>query len=127
VKRYFRKKINNQKIFFVFVITFLVMIACTSTDENTKTTNTLTSDTTFMNVYEINFPEAPGADAFKANCLMCHSARYVEMQPGFSRTAWEKIVSKMVKNYGAPIADSTAKIIVDYITTFKGENKIAAQ
>lgn len=118
--------INNQKRNFAFAVIFLMMIACNSTGEkNLAEKNTISSDTTFMNVSETHFPEATGADAFRTNCVTCHSAKYVEMQPEFLRKTWEKIVDKMVKSYGAPITDSAAKKIVDYIMIMKGENKIA--
>ena len=43
------------------------------------------------------------------------------MQPPFPRKTWEKIVDKMVKNFGAPIPDSSAKAIVDYLVATKGK------
>ena len=66
------------------------------------------------------FNETPGVELFKANCITCHSLRYIEMQPPFPRKTWEKIVEKMVKNFGAPIPDSSAKAIVDYLVAVKG-------
>ena len=70
---------------------------------------------------ESNIGSAPGEEAFKANCLTCHSLRYIQMQPAFPRKTWEKTVDKMIKNFGAPIADSTAKTIVDYLVAVKGK------
>jgi hypothetical protein len=66
------------------------------------------------------FRQIPGAKEFEAGCITCHSLRYIEMQPPFPRKSWEKIVDKMVKNFGAPISDSTAKVIVDYLVEVKG-------
>ena len=68
-----------------------------------------------------NIGIAAGEDVFKANCLTCHSLRYIQMQPAFPRKTWEKTVDKMIKNFGAPIADSTAKTIVDYLVAVKGK------
>ncbi len=70
---------------------------------------------------ESNIGSAPGEDEFKTNCLTCHSLRYIQMQPEFPRKTWEKTVDKMIKNFGAPIPDSTAKIIVDYLVAVKGK------
>ena len=67
-----------------------------------------------------NIGTAEGEDVFKTNCLTCHSLRYIQMQPDFPRKNWEKIVDKMIKTFGAPIPDSTAKTIVDYLVTVKG-------
>jgi cytochrome c5 len=113
----------KTKMIFVFVVTSLLMIQCNeSNEEKSAGQQTIYSDSTFMPAIQITIPGAPGADAFKENCMTCHSARYVAMQPGFPRKTWEKIVDKMVKNYGAHISDSTAKSIVDYLATVK-ENK----
>ena len=60
-------------------------------------------------------------DVFKANCITCHSLGYIEMQPSFPRKTWEKIVDKMVKNFGASIPDSSSKKIVDYLVAIKGK------
>ena len=65
--------------------------------------------------------KAPGEEVFKTKCITCHSLRYIEMQPPFPRKTWEKIVDKMVKNFGAPIPDSSVKVIVDYLATVKGK------
>ena len=113
---------SSRKIFFVFAVIFLIIVACNLTREkNTAEKNSTSSDTTFMNVSETHLPEVTGAETFKMNCVTCHSARYVEMQPEFPRKTWEKIVDKMVKSYGAPVSDSSAKTIVDYIMIMKGE------
>jgi hypothetical protein len=67
------------------------------------------------------FTRAPGEELFKTNCITCHSLRYIQMQPPFPRKTWEKIVDKMIKNFGAPIPDSTAKTIADYLVAVKGK------
>lgn len=128
MKRNSRIRVSHQKNIFVFAVIFFITVACNSIGEkNTAEKNTIGFDTTFMNISETYLPEATGAEAFKMNCVTCHSARYVEMQPEFPRKTWEKIADKMVKSYGAPISDSAAKTIVDYIMIMKGENKMATQ
>jgi len=67
------------------------------------------------------FTQTPGEELYKANCITCHSLRYIQMQPPFPRKTWEKIVDKMIKNFGAPIPDSSAKAIVDYLVAVKGK------
>ena len=71
--------------------------------------------------YKELFSERQGEQEFKARCITCHTLRYIEMQPPFPRKTWEKIVDKMVKNFGAPIPDSSVKVIVDYLVTVKGK------
>lgn len=67
------------------------------------------------------FTKTQGEELIKTSCITCHSLRYIEMQPPFPRKTWEKIVDKMIKNFGAPVQDSTAKLIVDYLVTVKGK------
>jgi hypothetical protein len=110
----------KTKMIFVFGVTSLLMIQCNeSNEEKSASQQPIYSDSTFMPASQITIPDAPGADAFKEKCMTCHSARYVAMQPDFPRKTWEKIVDKMVKNYGASISDSTAKSILDYLATVK--------
>ncbi|HRH65455.1 MAG TPA: hypothetical protein PLU53_04090 [Bacteroidia bacterium] len=68
-----------------------------------------------------HLPERPGNDHFLANCGICHSYRYVEMQPPFPRKTWEKTVDKMIHTFGAPIPDSSVKPIVDYLMAVRGK------
>ena len=55
-----------------------------------------------------NMPAGPNLAAYQQKCLLCHSSRYVTMQPRFSKTVWEKEVKKMVDVYGAPITPEPA-------------------
>jgi mono/diheme cytochrome c family protein len=64
--------------------------------------------------------EAPGLDAFTGNCLNCHSARYVLMQPRFPRKVWKAEVTKMVEAYKAPIAPAQQEQVVNYLTAAYG-------
>jgi hypothetical protein len=50
-------------------------------------------------------------------CLMCHSTRYITMQPPLPAAAWEAEVNKMIKTYGAPIPEASAKKITSYLQT----------
>jgi cytochrome c5 len=70
--------------------------------------------------YPPELPAGPNLDVFQNKCLLCHSARYVTMQPRFSRTVWEKEVKKMVDAYGASISAPEQQQIVDYLVAIKG-------
>ena len=67
--------------------------------------------------------EAEGEELFRTHCITCHSLRYIDMQPAFPRKTWEKITDKMIKSFGAPITDSSAVKIVDYLMSVKGAKK----
>lgn len=69
-----------------------------------------------------NLPEAPGYQTFNMNCVICHSARIVQIQPNLPEKTWTAIVTKMQKSYGAPVSDSAAQIIVQYLVAIKGKN-----
>jgi len=70
--------------------------------------------------YSPDLPPGPGRDAFRNNCLICHSARYVTMQPHFSKQVWTNEVQKMITAYGASIAPKDKDAIVDYLVSIRG-------
>lgn len=70
--------------------------------------------------YPPELPPGPHLDTYRKDCLTCHSARYVTMQPPFSRTVWEKEVKKMIDAYGARITDAEQREIVDYLVAVRG-------
>ena len=109
---------NKSPSSFVFIIaaSALLLVSC-SGKENTKdaagnSANALPA----KNIHEVQ-TEMPGEgfELLQTHCPTCHSLRYIEMQPDFPKKTWEKIVEKMVKNFGAPIPDSVAKEIVEYL------------
>ena len=54
------------------------------------------------------------------NCTRCHSADYISTQPRgpeFGQDFWRAEVTKMIKVYGAPIADADVAGIVEYLVT----------
>ncbi len=68
-------------------------------------------------------PAGPHVDTYRKDCLVCHSARYVAMQPRFSQAVWEKEVKKMVDAYGAQIPDAEQKEIVEYLVVVRGPSE----
>jgi len=67
------------------------------------------------------FPPGPGRDEFETACVVCHSPRYITMQPRFSRTAWLSEVNKMKDVYGAHISDEQVLKITDYLVSIDGK------
>ena len=69
----------------------------------------------------------PGYTLTLQNCLMCHSAQYVQYQPTSSpRSYWEATVKKMKQPFGAPFAESDIPAMVDYLTKTYGAERSAA-
>ena len=70
----------------------------------------------------VELKAAPGRDKVDANCVACHSLDYiVANSPFMNRQVWEAEVTKMIKAFGAPISDSDAKEIIDYLAANYGK------
>jgi len=64
----------------------------------------------------VELKKAPGVDTVEANCSGCHSLDYIVMNSPFPNAAlWDAEVTKMIKAFGAPIGDTDAKVIADYL------------
>src|SRR5712664_2171708 len=67
------------------------------------------------------FPPGPGREEFVTACVVCHSPRYITMQPRFSRSTWLSEVKQMKDVYGAHISDEQALKITDYLVSINGK------
>ena len=72
-------------------------------------------------------PQGPNEDVYTSNCLICHSNRYVFMQPKFTHKMWEAEVTKMAHVYGAPVSPEQQAQIVEYLYSIRGKPDLAAQ
>jgi len=64
------------------------------------------------------FRPGPYLEVVVNNCSGCHSADYIATQPRgekFREDFWKAEVNKMIKVYGAPIADADVPKIVEYL------------
>jgi mono/diheme cytochrome c family protein len=58
-----------------------------------------------------------GFEAAQGNCMVCHSADYIAMQPpGKGAAFWDGEVTKMRKVYHAPIAEADGRAIAAYLS-----------
>ncbi len=65
--------------------------------------------------------DLPGYALVQRDCLVCHSAQYVQSQPpSMPRSYWEATVKKMKNPFGAPFADEDIPAIVDYLVKTYG-------
>jgi len=124
---------NNKNIFSVIIVLFaaLALNSCDkqSQAESKKAPATRVGENSFTftgTVHEIKtalevpvFPEHEGKNEFMANCAVCHSLKYISMQPDFPRKTWDAEVTKMVAKYKAPIDSVTSRKIVDYLVAIK--------
>ena len=71
---------------------------------------------------DVRLKDAPGKDLVAANCSMCHSLDYIQMNsPFLDRKGWEASVNKMIKAMGAPVAEADVQKIVDYLASQYGK------
>ena len=70
---------------------------------------------------EAEFPPGAGRETFMSRCMVCHSLRYVTMQPDFPEATWVKEVDKMRHTWGAHVTDEESKEIVSYLVLIKGK------
>ncbi|HWW07039.1 cytochrome c [Collimonas sp.] len=69
----------------------------------------------------------PGYVIATQMCAICHSADYINQQPGkMSLTQWTAEVAKMQHAYGAPLSDDQVKQIGEYLAITYGSEKPAA-
>ena len=59
--------------------------------------------------------EGEGRAETQSFCAACHSTRYITMQPPLPAATWDAEVNKMIKTFGAPIPEATAKKITSYL------------
>ncbi|HEY7758809.1 MAG TPA: cytochrome c [Burkholderiales bacterium] len=71
---------------------------------------------------EFRLREGEGRQLVEANCSMCHSLDYIQMNsPLFDRKGWEASVAKMMKVMGAPVRSEDVPAIVDYLASRYGK------
>ena len=79
----------------------------------------LSADTIYrIATYPLHPPElAPGEgkQETEAYCVMCHSSRYITMQPPLPAGTWEAEVNKMNRAFGANIPEAVTQKIVRYL------------
>jgi len=70
----------------------------------------------------IQLKEGQGKALVAANCMMCHSLDYIQMNGGLlDKSGWQKVVDKMIKIMGAPIKPEDVDPIVAYLAKNYGK------
>jgi mono/diheme cytochrome c family protein len=76
----------------------------------------------FAGETDFRLKDGPGKALVAANCSMCHSLDYLQMNsPFLDRKGWEASVNKMIKAMGAPVAEGDVQSIVDYLAAQYGK------
>ena len=61
-----------------------------------------------------------GVELALANCVTCHSADYISMQPPMPKKFWEANVKKMIEKYAAPTTTEVTAALAEYLTAAYG-------
>jgi hypothetical protein len=71
---------------------------------------------------QIELKKAPELELVEGNCAACHSLDYIQMNsPFLNASGWDAEVTKMIKAFGAPISDTDAKLIANYLKANYGD------
>jgi hypothetical protein len=70
-------------------------------------------------------PPGPNRELVAGQCVVCHTLNYILIQPRFSKQTWTAEVTKMQKNYSAPIPTDKIPEIVDYLVAVRGQTTAA--
>ena len=71
---------------------------------------------------QVKLQDGPGMDAVARNCVGCHSLDYPVMNsPFLDQKGWDAEVAKMMKAYGAPVAQADVPAIVQYLSAHYGK------
>ena len=107
--------LNISMLFFLCVF---LAISCSEAVPNKEAT--VTTKAPDLNSVTTELPKIEGYKTFYSNCVVCHSDRYIVDQPNFPEKTWTTLVTKMQKTFGAPVTDSSAKVIIQYLVAIKG-------
>ena len=84
---------SMKYVLFIFIFWMMQSIFCSCSEPTTKVETTDGHDAVLsLSDAGYHLPDRPGYDLFLSNCGVCHSYRYIQMQPNFSRKTWEKTV-----------------------------------
>ena len=113
----------SPKIATSFIIgTLFLLSGCYTDYQNPSEDDSYKSKRIELFEFRAVLPDEEGVELVQANCITCHSVEYINHQPLLTEKAWEKTVDKMIKTFGAPVADSASRgAIIRYLVTVKGK------
>lgn len=105
---------------FLFFLCALIAISCG--EAGSKKEQPVAATAPNLKAVTTKLPQTAGYQTYISNCTICHSASYVQNQPELPQKTWAAIVTKMQKTFGAPVSDSSAQIIIQYLAAIKGKS-----
>jgi mono/diheme cytochrome c family protein len=67
------------------------------------------------------FPPGNGADIANSQCVICHSAGMVLLQPPLTQDEWSAEINKMRNSYGAPLPADQVEALARYLHDINGQ------
>jgi mono/diheme cytochrome c family protein len=67
--------------------------------------------------FPVDLAPGEGRAQVQVYCSICHTSRYILMQPPLPAATWDAEVHKMIKALGAPIPEPDAQKIIHYLQT----------
>jgi mono/diheme cytochrome c family protein len=71
------------------------------------------------------FPAGEGADIANTQCLICHSAGMVLLQPALTQSQWQATLNKMRTAYGAPLPAEQVDALAAYLSRLTADGAVA--
>jgi mono/diheme cytochrome c family protein len=65
--------------------------------------------------FEVGLADGAGKAETQVYCGVCHTPRYITMQPPLPAATWDAEVQKMVKTFGAQIPEADGQKIGQYL------------
>ena len=65
--------------------------------------------------FDAGLADGAGKAETQIYCGVCHTPRYITMQPPLPAATWDAEVQKMVKTFGATIPEADARKITQYL------------
>ena len=65
--------------------------------------------------FDVKLADGAGKAETQIYCGICHTPRYITMQPPLPSATWDAEVQKMVKTFGATIPEADAQKISQYL------------
>jgi mono/diheme cytochrome c family protein len=66
------------------------------------------------------FPQGDGSSIANSQCLICHSAGMVLLQPQRTQAQWTETINKMRTGYGAPLPAEQVDALAAYLARVVG-------
>jgi hypothetical protein len=112
-----------KNILIISAVVMLVLVSLNTYSQGTADQGNEMVHSITLPVMQVQLKPGPGLDKVSTLCNICHTLKYITMQPPLSKATWSAEVNKMIKVMGAPINEQDANTIIDYLAANYGTGK----